>query len=228
MRLRREIAKYSMNLDHTLQAISVAAIPVLFAITLHEVAHGRVALYFGDKTALMLGRLSLNPLRHVDPIGTVLVPIALLLMGSPFLFGWAKPVPVDVRNLRHPKGDMAWVAAAGPVANLLMACGWTILGGIGAAGLLGHGIVAIWLVKMAEVGLIANVLLAVFNMLPIPPLDGGRVLVGVLPMGLARPLARIEPFGLWIVLALLYLRVLDPVLGPLANGLVGLIARVFT
>ena len=217
-----------MNLDHTLQAISVAAIPVLLAITLHEVAHGRVALFFGDKTAYMLGRLSLNPLKHIDPVGTVLVPVGCLLLGLPVLFGWAKPVPVDARNLRHPKRDMAWVAAAGPVANIVMACLWTILGGLGAAGMLGRGVVAIWLVKMAEFGLIANVLLAVFNMLPVPPLDGGRVLVGLLPLGLAKGVARIEPYGLWIVILLLVSHLLDPILIPLVNSLVGLIAHVFT
>ena len=221
-----------MDLGHTLLQVSVWAIPLLLAITLHEVAHGRVAQYFGDRTAATLGRLSLNPLKHVDPIGTVLVPVLLLLTHSPFLFGWAKPVPVDARNLRHPKADMAWVAAAGPVANLAMACGWAMLLGVGAAGLLGHSTIAVWLVAMGKAGLLANVLLAVFNMLPIPPLDGGRVLVGVLPMALARPLARIEPYGLWILIALLYLdtqaHVLDAVLAPIANGLVGLIVRLFT
>ncbi len=221
-----------MDLDHILQAISVAAIPILLAVTLHEVAHGRVALHFGDRTASLLGRLSLNPLKHVDLFGTVLVPLLLLLAHSPFLFGWAKPVPVDPRNFAHPKRDMAWVAAAGPLSNLAMACAWTMLGGIGHAGLLGHGTAAFWVVNMALVGLEFNVLLAVFNMLPIPPLDGGRVLVGLLPAGPASGLARLEPYGIWILIALLYLNsrmhLLDALLAPVADGLIGLINRLFT
>jgi Zn-dependent protease len=217
-----------MDIDHTLKAISVAAIPVLCAITLHEVAHGRVALRFGDRTALMQGRLSLNPLKHVDPIGTVLVPIGLLLIGSPFLFGWAKPVPVDPRYFRHPRADMAWVAAAGPISNLLMAIVWTLIGGVAGSGWLGGGMMSEWLLNMATIGLVANVLLAVFNMLPIPPLDGGRVLVGLLPSSLAYKLARIEPYGMWIILALLYLHVLEFVLSPIVSLLTRLIAQVFS
>lgn len=221
-----------MDLGHTLLQVSVWAIPLLLAITLHEVAHGRAALHFGDRTAAMLGRLSLNPLKHVDPVGTVLVPVLLLLTHSPFLFGWARPVPVDARNLRHPKTDMALVAAAGPLANVAMACVWAMLFGVTASGLLGHSTAVTWLEAMGKAGLLANVLLAVFNMLPIPPLDGGRVLVGALPMALARPLSRIEPYGLWILIALLFLdtqaNVLNAVLSPVANGLIGLILRLFT
>jgi Zn-dependent protease len=189
-----------MNLQSILETISLAAIPVLFAITLHEVAHGWMARRFGDRTAESLGRLSLNPLKHVDPVGTVLVPGLLLLVGSGFLFGWAKPVPVNTRNLRNPKRDMAWVAAAGPGANFVMAFGWAILGALAAQGWLGGGAAGEWLVRMAWFGISFNVLLALFNLLPIPPLDGGRVLVSVLPTRASIALERVERYGFMIVL----------------------------
>jgi len=215
-----------MNLDAFLTTISVAAIPILLAITLHEVAHGRVARHFGDRTAELQGRLSLNPVRHIDPIGTVLVPALLLWMGG-FLFGWAKPVPVDPRNLRRPRHDMAWVAAAGPAANLVMALAWAAV--LSLAQRRAGGVVGEWLQTMASIGVYINLLLAVFNMLPIPPLDGGRVLANLLPPGpLSRLMARIEPYGLFIVLGLLVTGVLFFLLsGPigmlqqLVLGLVG-------
>jgi Zn-dependent protease len=195
-------AFYSMDLQSILHTLSLAALPVLFAITLHEVAHGWVARYFGDRTAEAQGRLSLNPLKHVDPVGTVLVPGFLLLVGSGFLFGWAKPVPVDARYLRNPRRDMAWVSAAGPGVNLAMAFGWAVLGAIATHGWFGTGTAAEWILGMARIGLFFNVLLAVFNMLPIPPLDGGRVMVSLLPTGPSRALERIEPYGFMIVLGL--------------------------
>ena len=190
-----------MDLQNFLTIVSVAAIPILLAITLHEVAHGRVARRFGDRTAEAAGRLSLNPVRHIDPIGTVLVPMLLLWLGG-FLFGWAKPVPVNPGRLRRPRQDMVWVAAAGPASNLLMALGWAVV--LSYSQHRGGGVVAEWLQTMASIGVSINLLLAVFNMLPIPPLDGGRVLANLLPPGpLSRALARIEPFGLFIVLGLL-------------------------
>ena len=190
-----------MDLQNFLTIVSVAAIPILLAITLHEVAHGRVALRFGDRTAEAAGRLSLNPVRHIDPIGTVLVPMLLLWLGG-FLFGWAKPVPVNPSRLRRPRQDMVWVAAAGPASNLLMALGWAVV--LSYSQHPAGGVVAEWLQTMASIGVSINLLLAVFNMLPIPPLDGGRVLANLLPPGpLSRALARIEPFGLFIVLGLL-------------------------
>ena len=190
-----------MDLQNFLTIVSVAAIPILLAITLHEVAHGRVALRFGDRTAEAAGRLSLNPVRHIDPIGTVLVPMLLLWLGG-FLFGWAKPVPVDPSRLRRPRQDMVWVAAAGPASNLLMALGWAVV--LSYSQHRAGGVVAEWLQTMASIGVSINLLLAVFNMLPIPPLDGGRVLANLLPPGpLSRAMARIEPFGLFIVLGLL-------------------------
>jgi Zn-dependent protease len=189
-----------LDLSAFLTKVSIYAIPVLFAITLHEVAHGWVARYFGDRTAEMLGRLSLNPLRHIDPIGTLLVPGLLLAAGGP-LFGWAKPVPVASSALRNPRRSMIWVALAGPAANFLMAALWcAVLGGM----LRVNGIQTFdyWIAQMAQAGIVINVILGVFNLLPIPPLDGGRVLAGLLPPRLGARLQAIEPFGLFIVLGL--------------------------
>lgn len=183
--------------------LSYAAIPVLFAITIHEVAHGWMARNLGDPTAHLAGRLSLNPLRHIDPVGTVIVPIVLLFLQFP-VFGWAKPVPVSFGNLRNPRRDMILVAAAGPGSNLLMALGWSVLAALQLSVLQLEGTAGLWLLRVCEIGIIVNVILAVFNMLPIPPLDGGRVLAGLLPPNLARVLDRIEPFGILIVFLLLF------------------------
>jgi len=200
-----------MDLASFLTIVSVAAIPILLAITLHEVAHGRAARRFGDRTAESQGRLSLNPLKHVDPVGTVIVPAILLWLGG-FLFGWARPVPVNPRYLRDPRRNMVWVAAAGPAANLLMAIFWAAV--ISAAQRVSGGTVSDWLETMASIGVSINLLLAVFNMLPIPPLDGGRVLVNLLPQGpVVRALERVEPWGLFIVLGLVATGVLSALIG---------------
>jgi Zn-dependent protease len=189
-----------LDLSAFLHKISYWAIPVLFAITLHEVAHGWMARYFGDRTAEMLGRLSLNPLRHIDPIGTVLVPGLLLAVGGP-LFGWAKAVPVATSVLRNPRRAMVLVALAGPAANLFMAVVWcAVLGAILRVN--GNQTLDGWIALMAQAGILINVVLAVFNLLPIPPLDGGRVLAGLLPPHLSARLEKIEPVGLFIVLGL--------------------------
>jgi len=198
------------------QQLAVAVIPVLFAITLHEVAHGWVARQFGDRTAEMLGRLTLNPLKHIDPIGTVVVPAVMLMLGG-FVFGWAKPVPIGVRNLRNPRRDMIFVAAAGPVSNLLMAVGWALLARIVLALNPGEA-VSHYFLAMAQVGVLVNVVLAVFNMFPLPPLDGGRVLSGLLPPAQGAAFARLEPWGLPIVLVLLVTGVLWRFLQPLMSA----------
>ncbi len=194
----------------TLQLVAIALLPLLFAITVHEVAHGWVAKHLGDPTAKRLGRLTLNPLKHIDPIGTLLVPGLLLLIGG-FIFGWAKPVPVTYENLRHPKRDMAIVAAAGPAANLVMAIGWAVAAKFGA-------LLPAWaatpLQYMGAFGITINVVLMVLNLLPIPPLDGGRVAVGLLPGPAAWQLARLEPYGFFILLGLIATGLLGYVLGP--------------
>jgi Zn-dependent protease len=197
-----------------IQTITVNALPVLFAITLHEAAHGYVARMFGDQTAFVAGRISLNPLKHIDPVGTVIVPAVILLMsslgGGGFLFGWAKPVPVDFGSLRNPKRDMIWVAAAGPGINLVMAIVWALLW----RGLLVLGVDEQFFLQMARAGVFVNIGLMALNLLPVPPLDGGRIVTGLLPGRLAWQYARIEPYGLMIVLGLMMTHTLSFFLMP--------------
>jgi len=191
-------------------------VPVVFAITLHEAAHGYVARHFGDHTAEALGRITLNPLRHIDPIGTVLVPAMLYLTAGPqYIFGWAKPVPVNFGNLRHPKRDMLWVAAAGPFANFAMAFAWTLVLKLTMhEGLWPSDLMA----RMALIGVSVNLVLMALNLLPIPPLDGGRIAVSVLPVRAAAVWARLEPFGLFIILALMFTPLLGDLIRPLRDA----------
>jgi Zn-dependent protease len=195
-------------LDIALRAIAFV-IPAVFAITVHEVAHGWTAKQFGDPTAHLAGRLTLNPIKHIDPIGTVLVPVGLYyLTNGQMAFGWAKPVPVNFMRLRNPRRDMILVAAAGPGSNLAMALGWAIVASLVIQFGLLTTVPGLVIAYMAQAGILINVLLAVFNMIPIPPLDGGRVLAGLLPPQGAAFLARIEPFGFGIVLVLVYAGIL--------------------
>ena len=208
----------------TPQLVAVAILPLLFAITVHEVAHGWVAKKFGDPTAQRLGRLTLNPLKHIDPVGTILVPGLLLLLGG-FVFGWAKPVPVTWENLRHPKRDMAIVAAAGPGANLVMAFFWAVIARIGMQ-LGSQSWVGLPMQYMGLFGIEINSIFMILNLLPLPPLDGGRVAVGLLPGPWAWQLARIEPFGFFILLALLATGILGAIIGPPIHGVERLVTLI--
>ena len=203
-------------MNEIIQTLSLYALPVMFAITLHEAAHGYVARLFGDPTATLAGRVTLNPLKHIDPIGTIVVPISILVMskivGGPFLlFGWAKPVPVDFGRLRRPKRDMLWVALAGPAANMFMAILWAISLRL----LFESGDRSSFWFQMAQIGININLVLMALNLLPILPLDGGRVLFSLLPQRLAWQYGRTEPFGLFIVIGLLALGILSTLIAPM-------------
>ena len=231
-----------MNPSHVVQVAAVMAPPVLFSIILHEVAHGWAAERLGDPTARMLGRLTLNPLRHIDPVGTVILPLLLVATGSRVIFGWARPVPVNFRNLRRPKRDMVLVAGAGPATNLVLALAAALIYRLLLAGFpalrpsveaflatlavrapAGAGAAALPLALMAGTAVVINVLLLIFNLIPLPPLDGGRIMVGLLPMGPARALARIEPYGMVLVVLFLVSGLFDWTLWPLFEAVLRLL-----
>ena len=205
--------------------IAVWAAPVLFAITLHEAAHGWVANKLGDPTAKKLGRITINPLKHIDPMGTVVVPL-FLAMVSPFVLGWAKPVPVEPRYFKSPLLDMALVAVAGPVSNFFMACFWAMFIQLAHMSL-EHSQLLVFLAEMGEKGIIINIVLMVLNLLPIPPLDGGRVLAGILPMKLAIPFMQLERFGMIIILILLVSGILGKIMWPFVLYFVNIIGFIF-
>ncbi len=218
-----------MDIENLIQTVLIYAIPVLFAITVHEAAHGYVARYFGDNTAYVLGRVTLNPVKHIDPIGTILMPLMLYFATSgAFLFGYAKPVPVRFGNLRNPKRDMIWVALAGPGVNLVQAFFWGAL----LLVLQGLDVNEVFFIKMCQGGVLVNVVMFVFNLFPLPPLDGGRILVGLLPYRQAALVSRIEPWGFFIVMALVVAGVISalwmqPLMG-LTFGLLNLLLTPFS
>ncbi len=205
-----------MDFANLIQSVAIYALPVLFAITVHEAAHGYAARHFGDNTAYALGRITLNPLKHIDPVGTILMPLMLYFAtNGAFLFGYAKPVPVNFGQLRNPKRDMVWVALAGPASNLVQAFAWAIVFAL----LVAVGTQEIFFLKMAAGGVFVNLLMWAFNLFPLPPLDGGRILVGLLPYRLAAKFGTVEPYGIFIVLGLVLLGVLGSYwLMPLLQG----------
>ena len=215
-----------MDIAHLIQTVAIYALPVLFAITVHEAAHGYAAKHFGDDTAYVLGRITLNPLKHIDPVGTILMPLMLYFAtGGSFLFGYAKPVPVRFGNLRNPKRDMVWVALAGPGANLAQALLWGILLYV----LVAVGITETFFIKMCQGGMLVNVVMFVFNLFPLPPLDGGRILVGLLPYKQAELVSRVEPWGFFIVMALVVAGVISSLwMQPLMALTFGLLDIVLT
>ena len=204
-----------MDLQNLIQTILIYALPVLFAITVHEAAHGYAARHFGDNTAYMLGRITLNPIKHIDPVGTILMPIMLYFATSgAFLFGYAKPVPVNFGHLRNPKRDMVWVALAGPASNFVQAIFWAVV----MITLVGTGVEERFFLEMARAGVLVNLVMWAFNLFPVPPLDGGRILVGLLPWKQAQMVSRLEPYGFFIVMGLVILGVVGTVwLRPLMS-----------
>lgn len=214
-----------MDYTNLIQNILIYALPVLLAITVHEAAHGYAARHFGDNTAYVLGRITLNPLKHIDPIGTILMPLLLLFAGSSFLFGYAKPVPVRFGNLNNPKRDMVWVALAGPASNLLMALIWGIIFYL----LKGADMTEPFFNKMAQGGILVNAVMFAFNLFPLPPLDGGRILVGLLPYKYAELVSRVEPWGFFIVLGLVIAGVINAIwMTPMMNVTYGLLELVLS
>jgi len=207
-----------------IQYFTISIIPVLLAITVHEAAHGYAAKYFGDKTAYYLGRITLNPIKHIDPVGTVVIPGMLLLLSAPFLFGWAKPVPVNFSNLNNPKKDMMWVALAGPASNLAMAIIWAIILGLFKSSGASY---ALFIIGMAQVGIMINLVLMLLNLLPIPPLDGGRMAVSLLPSPWSYKLASLERYGMFILIFLIVSGLLSAILLPLLRFFQGTLIGIF-
>ena len=206
-----------------IQKITVSAIPIIFAITVHEASHGYAAKHFGDLTAEKMGRITLNPIKHIDPIGTILLPALTLMLGG-ILFGWAKPVPVNFANLNNPKKDMLWVAAAGPASNFIMAIFWVLVLKYSASA---PEVAAFFLLEMSKVGIMINLVLMVLNLLPLPPLDGGRIAVSLLPMDLAMKFSQIERYGFIILIALLFTGILGKIISPMIDFFARFILSIF-